>query len=77
MFGLNEDILLSNVRVIDGNLILHNKNKLFNSRITKFPPMLETVTGKIQCTTEQYERFKPDIDRLIGNDRSKLVIKYI
>lgn len=77
MFGLNEDILLSNVRVIDGNLILNNKNKLFNSRIAKFPPMLETVTGKIQCTTEQYERFKPDIDRLIGNDRSKLVIKYI
>lgn len=76
MFGLNEDVLLSNVRVINGNLILNNKNWLYNSRITTFPPMLETVTGKIQCTAEQYKRFKPDIDRLIGNNTSKLIIKY-
>nr|QGT49670.1 hypothetical protein Melaina855_0570 [uncultured Candidatus Melainabacteria bacterium] len=75
MFGLNEDVLLSNVRVIKGNLILNSKNSLYNSLITRIPPNLEIVTGKIQCTAEQYERFKPDIDRLIGNDHSKLIIK--
>ncbi|MDE6139302.1 MAG: hypothetical protein K2F57_07510 [Candidatus Gastranaerophilales bacterium] len=76
MFGLNEDILLSNVKVINGNLILSNRNSLYNSRITKFPPMLEVVTGRIQCTAEQYERFRPEINRLIGNDSSKVIIKY-
>ncbi len=76
MFGLNEDILLSNVKVIDGDLILYNKNKLYNSLITKFPTKLEEVTGKIVCTAGQYERFKADIDKLIGNNMSKLVIKY-
>ena len=74
MFGLNEDDLLAHVRVINGDLVLNHKNKIFESRITKFPPELEQVTGKIHCTTEQYERFAADIDRVIGNDKSKLVI---
>ena len=74
MFGLNEDDLLAHVRVINGDLVLNHKNKIFESRITKFPPELEQVTGKIHCTAEQYERFAADIDRVIGNDKSKLVI---
>lgn len=74
MFGLNEDDLLARVRVIDGDLFLYHKNKIFESRITKFPPILERVTGKIHCSVEQYERFAADIDRVIGNDKSKLVI---
>lgn len=74
MFGLNEDDLLHNVKVINGNLILDNKNKLFNSRITKFPPKLEQVTGRISCTKEQYELFGADIDRVLNGDKSRLII---
>ena len=53
---------------------LNNKNKIFESRIKQFTTDLEQVTGKIHCTTEKYERFAADIDRVIGNDKSKLVI---
>ena len=60
--------------IINGDLILNHKNKIFESRITKFPPRLETVTGRIHCTAEQYERFSKDIDRLIGDQKNKLVI---
>ena len=74
MFGLNEDELLRNVKVINGNFILDNKNKLFDSRITKFPQSLEQVTGKISCKQEQYERFGADIDRVLGGDKSRLII---
>ncbi|MBR6722910.1 hypothetical protein IKL64_05605 [bacterium] len=74
MFGLNEDDLLANVRVINGDLILNHKNKIFESRITKFPPSLEIVTGRIHCTAEQYERFAADINRVIGDDKSKVII---
>lgn len=74
MFGLNEDILLKNVEVIEGNLILNNKNHLFDSRISVFPPNLEKVTGKIHCTAAQYEKFGADIDRVVGNNKAKVVI---
>ena len=74
MFGLNEDDLLAHVRVINGDFILNHKNKIFESRITKFPPELEKVTGRIHCTAEQYEKFASDIDRIIGDDKYKLVI---
>ncbi len=74
MFGLDEDILLQNVRKINGNLILDNKNSLFNSRITKFPPKLESVSGRISCNKEQYQKFGADIERVIGGDKSKLII---
>lgn len=50
MFGLNEDDLLADVKKIDGNFVLYNKNPLYNSLITHFPSKLETVTGKIECT---------------------------
>ena len=62
------------VKIINGDLILNHKNKIFESRITKFPPRLETITGRIHCTAEQYERFASDIDRVIGDKKDKLVI---
>ena len=65
MFGLNEDDLLKNVQVINGNLILDfPKNKLFNSLITEIPSSLEKVTGKIECSQAQYEKFGADLERL-------------
>lgn len=74
MFGLNEDDLLQNVRVIDGNFILDNKNPLFNSRITKFPPKLEIVSGKVSCTSDQFAKYKDDIMRVVDNNQSKVII---
>lgn len=74
MFGLNEDDLLQNVRVINGNLILDNRNSIFNTSITKFPPRLEIVSGKVSCTSEQFEKYKNDIMRVVGNNPSKIVV---
>ncbi len=74
MLGINENELLRNVRVINGNLILHNKDALFNSNITVFPPKLEKVKGRIVCTAEQYEKFKDDINRVI-KDQNHLIIR--
>ncbi|MGN0030476.1 MAG: hypothetical protein ACI37Q_00805 [Candidatus Gastranaerophilaceae bacterium] len=75
MFGINENELLKNVKVINGDLVLHNKNQIFCSNITQFPPKLEKVKGKIVCSKEQYERFKPEIDRLVGDNPYKLIIR--
>lgn len=74
MFGINENILLKNVKVINGNLILFNKNDLFNSLITQFPPNLEKVTGKIECTAEQFEKFGQDLMRVVDFDQSRIRI---
>lgn len=74
MFGLNEDNLLNSVEVINGNFVLHNKNSLFSSRITHFPPNLKIVTGKVTCSMEQFENFKSDILRVVGNDKNKIII---
>lgn len=74
MFGLNEDDLLKNVEIIEGNFVLHNKNSLFNSRITQFPPNLKVVTGKITCSAEQFESFGSDILRVVGNDNRRIII---
>lgn len=74
MFGLDEYMLLQNVKVINGNLILDAKQKVFESRITKFPPKLEKVTGRVSCTKAQYEKFKPEIDRLVADNPKKLLV---
>ncbi len=74
MMNINEDALLQNVEVINGNLILDNKNPLFNSSITVFPPSLKTVTGKVSCTQEQYQRFGEDIRRVTGNNPAKIIV---
>ena len=75
MMGIDEDLLLQNVEVINGDLILHNKNKLFISSITKFPESLKTVTGKVVCSAEQYQQFGPDIDRVVGDNKNKILIR--
>lgn len=74
MFGFNEDDLLRDVKVINGNFVLDNKNPLYNSRITQFPPNLETVTGRIICNANQFEKFGEDIKRVTGGDKSKVII---
>ena len=76
MFGLIEDELLQSVRIIDGNLVLDAKLDVFNSRITQFPPNLEQVTGKIICNAEQYKKFGADIERVVGGDKSKIIIHF-
>lgn len=74
MFGLNEDELLANVSIIDGNLILRGNSSLFNSTIRNFPPSLKKVTGKVYCTKQQYERFRTDIERVVGGDKNKIFV---
>jgi hypothetical protein len=74
MFGIDENALLKNVKVIDGNLFLTNKNPLYRSRINKFPPNLETVTGRVICSSEQYEKFGPEIERVVGGNKFRIVI---
>ena len=74
MFGLDEDKLLRNVKVIDGDLNLYHKNHLFNSRLKQLPPNLERVTGKICLSAEQFERFGEDVYKLVGGNRSKVRI---
>lgn len=74
MMGINEDVLLKDVEVINGDLILDNRNSLFNSSITEFPPSLKTVTGKIVCTKEQYQRFAAEIDKLANGNSKKLIV---
>lgn len=64
MMGVNEDTLLEKVEKIKGDLILNNKNFVYNSTITQFPPNLKEVTGKISCTKEQYEKFGEQLSKL-------------
>ena len=75
MMNINEDAILSNVRKINGDMVLHNKNALFSSSITEFPKNLEEVQGRIICSPAQYEKFAEDIDRIIGNNKHKLIIQ--
>lgn len=74
MFGIDEDELLKNVSKINGDLILDNVSAVQNSRITKFPPNLKTVTGKICCTQEQFDRFHDDILRVIDGQKQRLFV---
>lgn len=74
MFGINEDSLLRNVKVINGNFVLnHNKNSLYNSRITEFPPNLEQVKGRVVCNSEQFEKFGDDINRVVNNSQRYII----
>ena len=74
MFGFNENDLLQNVSKIKGNMFLYNKNPLYNSFITQFPPQLKTVTGKIECTKEQYQKFGNDLLRVVDGQRERIKI---
>lgn len=76
MFGVSEDILLKNVEVINGNLVLNNnKNKLFTSGITEFPPNLKVVTGRVVCNSAQFEKFGDDIKRVVDNHPSRYIVQ--
>lgn len=74
MFGFNEDELMKNVKEIKGNLILHSRNDLYTSRLSKFPENLESVKGRIVCTEAQFEKYKDDIIRVKNGDMSKVII---
>ncbi len=74
MFGINEDELLNSVQIIDGNFVLSGKNKLFNSSITKFPPNLKSVTGKVICNQKQFAKYHDDIMRVVGGQKSKVIV---
>ena len=73
MLGVNEDVLLKNVEKIDGNWVLDNKNQLFNSSITTFPPSLKTVNGRIVCSQKQFDKFGADFQRVLGNN-GKIIV---
>ena len=62
--GIDEDSLLKDVAIIHGDLILTNKNHVFDSTITQFPPNLKMVTGRIDCSKAQYEKYKDDMLRV-------------
>ncbi len=74
MFGLREEDLLRNVAVINGDLVLHHKNSIFNSRLQQFPENLEVVKGKVICSSAQFEKFKSDILSVVNNDKSRVII---
>lgn len=74
MFGIDENIILKNVEIIEGNFVLCNKNKLYNSTITQFPQSLKIVTGKVICNKEQFEKYQKDILRVVNNDSSRILI---
>lgn len=76
MFGINEDLLLKDVKIINGDLILDNPRTVQNSRITVFPPNLEKISGRVSCSKEQYEKFKDDITRVLGGKANKLYIHW-
>ena len=62
--GIDENSLLKDVEIIHGDLILTNKNHVFDSTITQFPPNLKMVTGRIDCSKAQYEKYKDDMLRV-------------
>ncbi len=72
--GIDEDILLSKVKTINGDFIMHNKNKLYNTSITTFPKNLEKVTGRIVCSEEQFAKYSQDILRVTDGNRNNIII---
>lgn len=75
VMGIDEDMLLRNVQKINGDLILDNKNPLYSSLITKFPPELEEVTGYVVCSEKQYNMFKDDFLRVVNNNEKRIKIR--
>ncbi len=73
MMGINEDTLLYDVKKVEGDLILDNKNKLFASSIKIFPQNLEEVTGKIVCSKNQYEKFGEEMNKVIKNKNNIII----
>ena len=46
----------------------------YNSLITHFPSKLETVTGKIECTKKQYEKFGEDMLRAVDGKADRIIV---
>lgn len=74
MLGINEQTLLDEVEIIDGDMILsvNNYKPWLSSQIEKFPSSLKKVKGKIVCTAEQYDKFKEDFER-VSNGNIKII----
>ncbi len=73
MLGINENMLLRDVKEINGDMVLYNKNKLYESTISAFPENLEKVTGKIVCSEAQFEKFGQDMERVVTNKHNIIV----
>ena len=71
--GIDEDVLLANVYMIEGDWNLYVKGDLYNSRITTFPKNLKKVSGKIVCTEEQYKKFGENMLKVVS-DPKKIII---
>ncbi|CDE97603.1 unknown [Clostridium sp. CAG:813] len=39
---------------------------MFDSLITKIPENLQKVTGRVECSKAQYEKFGADLERISG-----------
>lgn len=76
MFGIDENELLKDVEIIDGNLMLCHKNKLLCSAIDKFPENLKIVTGKVLCNKEQFSKYQEDILRVVNGNKSRIIVSY-
>lgn len=74
MMGIEEDVLLRNVSKIKGDMMLYNKNFIYNSQIKEFPQKLEEVTGKVVCNQKQYDKFAEDINRVVNGDSKRIVV---
>lgn len=74
MLGVNEQNLLNDVEIIEGDMILavNNNKPWLSSQIEKFPSSLKKVEGKIVCTEEQYYKFKEDFER-VSNGNIKII----
>lgn len=76
MMGINENNLLNNVSKINGDMVLFHKNPLFASSLKTFPQTLQTVGGKVICSETQFNMFKNDILRVVGNDLNRVIIRH-
>lgn len=74
MMGVDEQELLKNVKIIDGNMLLADNDSRFSSSIKEFPSSLQKVTGKIICNETQYKNFEVDLKRVTNNIPGKIII---
>lgn len=74
MMSIDEDVLLRNVSKIKGDMMLYNKNFVYNSQIKEFPHKLKEVTGKVVCNQKQYDKFAEDINRVVNGDSKRIVV---
>ncbi len=66
MAGFDEDVLLSSVSEIQTVFDMRN------SALKSFPKNLKSVGKKVICTKEQFEKYGPDIMRVLKNQDSEI-----